>query len=383
MVAEGGIILISEGTYTETLEVSADDVTIRGEDRERVVLDGELRLSNGIVATGARVTVENLTVRNFLQNGVLVTGVTDDDGAGVARGPDGYLPEEAPPPVPGYLVQYVTAANNGLYGIYAFNRTGGIIRENQSSGGSDSGIYVGQCEHCNAWVTDNVVLFNAVGIELANASGVTISSNRIVDNRVGITVLSNYLEAHGPSESVTIVGNVIANNDQAATPVQANGAFGVGIGLAGTVDGVVRANLVTGNENVGIWLTSSEDFAPVGNRVEENVTSGNGVDVVYAPAALASGQGNCLVVAADVVTEPVTLAATGCTADLVPGSYVQPLHPPGISFGQVSIPDPRRGLGAVDDEPRTIGDVVDIPDLRDLPVPSPDLHEKDAASVAG
>src|SRR5690606_13080051 len=102
--------------------------------------------------------IENLTVRNFLQNGVLVTGVTDESGAGIARGPDGYLPESAPPPVPGYLVQYVTANNNGLYGIYAFNRTGGVIRENLASGGSDSGIYIGQCAACGALVESNVLV---------------------------------------------------------------------------------------------------------------------------------------------------------------------------------------------------------------------------------
>lgn len=135
-VADGGVILISPGVYHESLQVSADDVTVRGLDRNEVVIDGELTRNHGVVATGARVAVENLTVRNFLQNGVLLTGVTDENGAGIARGPDGYVPEAAPPPVPGYLVQYVTANNNGS----GFRRGEGLRRRpgDGSSAGDDA-----------------------------------------------------------------------------------------------------------------------------------------------------------------------------------------------------------------------------------------------------
>ncbi len=222
---------------------------------------------------------------------MLITGVTDENGAGVARGPDGYLPEQSPPPVPGYLVQYVTAENNGLYGIYAFNRTDGVIRDNLASGGSDSGIYVGQCEQCGALVQSNVITFNAAGVELANASGVVITGNRIVHNRIGISVLSNYLEAHGPTRGVEIVGNLIADNDEPQTPAQAGGAFGVGLGLGGTVDAEVRANTISGNDAVGVWITSSEDFAPTGNHVVDNVWGENGVDVAMAASELVPGSG--------------------------------------------------------------------------------------------
>lgn len=369
LVAEGGIILISAGTYTDTLEVRADDVTVRGEDRNAVILDGELSRSNGVVGTGERITVENLTVRNFLQNGVLITGVTDENGAGVARGPDGYLPEQTPPPVPGYLVQYVTAENNGLYGIYAFNRTDGVIRDNLASGGSDSGIYVGQCEQCAALVQDNVVTFNASGVELANASGVVITGNRIVHNRIGISVLSNYLEAHGPTRGVRIVGNLIADNDEPQTPAQAGGAFGVGLGLGGTVDAEVRANTISGNDAVGVWITSSEDFAPTDNRVADNTWGGNGVDVAMAASELVPGSGNCLASSSPLVTSPTGI--TGC--DLPSAPFVQTPAPKGLIFSQVPIPPQRAGLGDVDEVPRTLPDVVEMPSLDGILPPSADL----------
>lgn len=369
LVAEGGIILISAGTYTDTLEVQADDVTVRGEDRNAVILDGELTRSNGVVGTGERVTVENLTVRNFLQNGVLITGVTDENGAGVARGPDGYLPDQTPPPVPGYLVQYVTAENNGLYGIYAFNRTDGVIRDNLASGGSDSGIYVGQCEQCAALVQDNVVTFNASGVELANASGVVITGNRIVHNRIGISVLSNYLEAHGPTRGVRIIGNLIADNDEPQTPAQAGGAFGVGVGLGGTVDAEVRANTISGNDAVGVWITSSEDFAPTDNRVADNAWGENGVDVAMAASELVPGSGNCLESSSPLVTSPAGIA--GCALTSAP--FVQAPAPKGLIFSRVPIPAPRAGLADVDEMPRTLPSVVEMPSLDGILPPSADL----------
>ncbi|QOR71076.1 right-handed parallel beta-helix repeat-containing protein [Ruania alkalisoli] len=373
MVAPGGLILISPGTYEGTLEVSADDVTVRGEDRNDVVLDGGLTASNGIVGTGERITVENLTVRNYLQNGVLITGVTDDSGAGIARGPDGYVPSEAPPPVPGYLVQYVTASNNGLYGIYAFNRTSGVIQHNLASGGSDSGIYVGQCADCNAAVTGNVVVRNAVGIELANASTVSVTGNRIVDNRVGISVLSNYLEAHGPTQSLHVAGNVIADNDQAETPTHASGGFGIGIGLAGAVDADIRSNLIAGHENVGLWITSSEDFAPIGNAIGPGTWADNGLDIAYSPSEHAPGTGNCIESGTEVTTDPDGIAAIACEEPLPTGTYTQPPAPDGISFADVARPDERPGLADIDEQPRQLPEAVELPDVTSIDIPSADL----------
>ena len=368
LIADGGIIMIDEGTYHGTLEVSADDVTVRGADRNKVILDGELDASSGIVGTGKRFTVENLTVRNYLQNGVLVTGVTDENGAGIARGPDGYIPDDVPDPVPGYLVQKVTAENNGLYGIYAFNRTGGIIRDNLATGGSDSGIYVGQCASCNALVENNVMQWSAVGLELANASDVTVTGNRIVENRIGVTVLSNYLEAHGPTKNTQIVGNVISNNNAVETPEHASGAFGTGIGLAGTVGARVASNRIEGNDNVGISIMSSEDFAPSDTSIDDNAWGSNGLDVAFTPSATAKGEKNC--VADGATTDP---AVERCFDG--PGSYVQPEPPAGISFAKVALPPERPGLDSVDETPRTLPDTIELPSLDDSDVPDADLLE--------
>src|SRR5690606_24179229 len=69
--APGDLILIAPGTYHESVNVTTDDLTIRGLDRSAVVLDGEFELDNGIRVLGASgVVVENLTAQNYTTNGV-------------------------------------------------------------------------------------------------------------------------------------------------------------------------------------------------------------------------------------------------------------------------------------------------------------------------
>jgi hypothetical protein len=65
-------------------------------DRNGVVLDGEFRRTNGIRVLGAdSVTIENMTARRYVLNGFYWTGVD------------------------GYRGSYLTAYNDGDYGIYA------------------------------------------------------------------------------------------------------------------------------------------------------------------------------------------------------------------------------------------------------------------------
>ena len=100
----GDLILISPGTYKEGVTVETEDLVIRGADRNTVIIDGEFTRENGIKILADGVAVENLTARNNTANGVFWTGSYEDD----------YV-------LKGYRASYVTAYNNGLYGVYAFN----------------------------------------------------------------------------------------------------------------------------------------------------------------------------------------------------------------------------------------------------------------------
>ena len=56
LVAEGGMVLVSRGVYHEQVVIDRPNITVRGEDRNETVIDGEGRRPFGIVATADGVT---------------------------------------------------------------------------------------------------------------------------------------------------------------------------------------------------------------------------------------------------------------------------------------------------------------------------------------
>lgn len=358
-VEPGGLVLVSAGTYRESVTILKNDVTLRGTDRNRVVLDGEGRRSNGVVVGAAGVVVENLTAKDYLLNGVLVTGVVDRHGTGIGRGSDGYhhLDTAKYPPVPDFTVRYVSALNNGLYGIYAFNRRHGTIAHSYASGSADSGIYVGQCERCDILVTDNVAELNAVGYESANSSGVTVVRNRFTRNRVGLTMSSDYQEAYAPQRAAVVAGNLVSANNESQTPEQADGGFGIGIGLGGSTGVVLVRNRIEGNASAGLLVGPAEDLPARANRAVGNLVRRNGVDLAYSASAQSGGPSpNCLVVPAGARTSPDPWPAfLRCVRGApVVGDFpvlrLQPA-PAGIPFLDVARPGP---LPSMPGDPATV-----------------------------
>lgn len=343
-VAPGGTIVIAPGVYDEQLQISTPDVTVRGEDRNRTVIDGGGIRPYGVVVIADGVTVENLTVTGATFYGVLFTGLHDQNGPSAPTA-DGYVawdPEEFPP-LQRFLVDHVTAYNNGLYGIYSFNSQHGVIRDSYASGSADSGIYVGQCENCDVLVTGNIAERNAVGFENANASdSVVIAGNRFSGNRVGMTLLSSYQEAFTPQRGNTVVGNLISDNVEAESPAQADGAFATGVGISGGVGNVFTDNRISGNTRAGVILANTEDLPAASNAFEGTAFEGNGVDVANASAPRTPATGNC--VSGTPTSFPVDLAAqlaaacAGAADAQSAGEPSGPAAPPGLSFKRVPAP---------------------------------------------
>jgi len=382
-VAPGGTVLVGPGLYLESVVVDVPDVTVRGTDRDGVVLDGELSRSDGIHVTADGVRIENLTVRRFAVNGVLVTRV-------VTAGAEGYE-EGATTPEEGFLerfeVSHVTAANNGLYGIYALHARHGTIRDSYASGSADAGIYVGQCTRCDVLVAGNVAERNAVGFEDANASGVVVVGNRLVGNRVGATMTSTYLEQFPPQRDNVVVGNLVAANDRVDAPEQAEGGFGIGIGIGGGVGNTVERNRIAGNPGAGLVVQHSEDFAASGNRIAGNRFDGNGVDVADLSAARAPSSGNCFEANELTTAVPADLVerAPCGGAPAVVGGVVQELAPsvPGTPFPDVPPGPPQPDAPAREAPAARLPDQVPMPDLAAVVVPPLDLLADRAAVAVG
>ena len=268
----GDLVLVSPGVYREAVVVRTPRIVLRGENRNDVIFDGDDKLENGILVEADGVAVENLTVRRYAVNGVLITKSFATERAKV----------DLAKPLRGYRVSYVTAANNGLYGIYAFGARGGLIEHSYASGHPDSGIYIGQCKPCDAVVRDSIGEFNAVGYEGTNASGgLYIITSIWRNNRLGMTPNTQDYEKLAPQGDAVLAANLVADNNELAAPPQAEGAFGVGIAVGGGAANQVLNNRVVGNRSIGIVVTDLDGYAPERNVVRGNKLEANGTDLAY------------------------------------------------------------------------------------------------------
>jgi plastocyanin len=258
--APGDLVLIGPGIYHESVRVLTPYLTIRGTDRNKVILDGQFHLPNGVhVAEADGVVVENLTARHYLLNGVYWNSVN------------------------GYRASYVSAYANGDYGIYAFNSVWGRFDHDYAAGNPDSGFYIGQCYPCHAVITDVLAEDNAVGYSGTNAGGdLLIVNSEWADNMAGIVPNTLDSEKLAPQRGATIAGNWVHDNnnvDAPAKPLQTV-ALGIGIVVAGGLDNVVIGNLVEDHRAYGIAVFPIIDanlWLSGGNQVRDNRVRRSGI----------------------------------------------------------------------------------------------------------
>jgi hypothetical protein len=231
---EGDLILIAPGTYNEAVQVTTNNIIIRGLDRNTVILDGNFELDNGIRVVGANgVALENMTAMNYTKNGFFWTGVT------------------------GYRGDYLTAWRNGDYGVYVFDSVGGVIDNSYGAGSPDAGVYVGQCYPCDSLINHFTAEFNGLGYSGTNSGGNMVIVNSVFrNNRAGVVPNSGSYELCYPERKTTIIGNLVYDNNQPDTPAidVAILAMGNGILSAGGVQNIIERNRVWNHNKTGIGL---------------------------------------------------------------------------------------------------------------------------------
>lgn len=230
----GDLVLIAPGVYSEAVVVTTDEVTIRGLDRNEVILDGGFEMENGIFVPGANgVAVENMTARNYTANGFFWTGVE------------------------GYRGSYLTSYRTGDYGIYAFDSVKGQLEHSYASGSPDAGFYIGQCYPCDAVIDDVISEYNGLGYSGTDSGGnLLIVNSTFRRNRAGIVPNSGSYELCYPGRENTIVGNLVHDNNETDNPAidVALLAQGNGILVAGSVRNTIERNLVWNHDRTGIGL---------------------------------------------------------------------------------------------------------------------------------
>ena len=272
----GDLVLISPGTYHESVKIDRDEIVVRGIDRNKVIIDGRDDLINGFEISADSVAIENLTVKSFRQNGVVFSGALRE-----LKGEYGVYGSESNT-LDGYRVSYVTTYNNGLYGIYAFASKNGLIEHSYASGHPDSGLYVGQCRPCNVVIRASVAENNAIGYYGTNAStNVWVVESVFRGNRLGITPNSQDAEMLSPQKGATIAANLVEDNDNPDAPPIPKGFFGGGIVVGGGLSNLITKNVVQGHSWAGIAIMSISDVLPAENRIIENESIDNETDLLF------------------------------------------------------------------------------------------------------
>lgn len=270
----GGMVLIAPGVYREQVTVTTPFLTIRGEDRNRTIVDGGFERAYGIqVLEADGVVIQNLTARHALLNGFEWNDVH------------------------GYAGSYLTAYDDGDYGIFAYDSEYGEIDHSYASGHPDSGFYIGQCDPCHAVITDVESVDNAAGFSGTNTGAdLAIVNSEWHDNLAGIVPNTLDSELGAPQHGTVIAGNHVHDNGNPDAPTKAltYPAFGMGIAVTGGRGNLIAENLVQDSATYGIvvmpivdrnlWVTSD-------NVVRDNVVEGSGqADLALgAPAA----EGDC------------------------------------------------------------------------------------------
>ena len=306
-------MLVSPGVYRESVTVGTDGIVLRGVDRNRTILDGEFKRANGVFVVGADgVAVENLTARNFTENGFFWSGVL------------------------GYRGSYLTAYRNGDYGVYAYDSQYGQFDHSYASGSPDSGFYIGQCNPCHAVITDVVSEYNQLGYSGSNSSGDLYLVNSVWSrNRTGIVPNSFDGEELSPQGQATIAGNVVDDNGDAArrahrrrrpsTPPSA-----VGIVIAGGIGNIdhEEPRRATTPRSGSCWRRASGSrscrTSRPANQVTDNVVEGSGLadlaSVLPTPTDGNCFSGNTFSTSAPANIEQVMPCDGAGTGDLATGA---------------------------------------------------------------
>jgi cytochrome c peroxidase len=270
----GDVIEVMPGVYKEEVKVDLDNITLRGVGAAtapvpggvaRPVLDGEKKLSDGVLATGSNFVIENFDLQHYVANGVVAQHARN------------------------VTFRNLKIDDTGLYGVYPVSCTGVRIEGCVATGIADAALYVGQSR--DIVVRDSEAHDNVTGIEIENSVNAVVENNYVHDNTGGILV---FILPNNPSKvghNCIVRNNRVINNNHAnfANPnsIVANVPPGTGVMVMAADNNEVTGNEIRGNDCYGVAVFSLEvafekgtafDVGPVpeNNWIHDNTYSDNG-----------------------------------------------------------------------------------------------------------
>ena len=233
----GSVISIQPGIYNEAVVINKKDIFLFGSG-EGVIIQNPGGIENGITVmdNANNVVIKNITVKNFEENGILLTHVK------------------------GFLISNVTAINNGEYGIFPVYCEDGVIDHCFASGHTDTGIYVGQSK--NVLMIFNRATGNVDGIEIENCSNVSATKNESYGNTGGLLVVLLPGLTVKSSANILLNDNYIHDNNLPNFAPPGNGfeigvPRGSGLLIVGADNVIVKDNKISNNGFVGTAVVST------------------------------------------------------------------------------------------------------------------------------
>ncbi|MFF6781195.1 right-handed parallel beta-helix repeat-containing protein [Streptomyces sp. NPDC012510] len=290
---EGETVLLTAGTFRESVTVRTSGLTLRGAGhntviapaRKKAATDTCAKEGNGICVVGTK----NRNVKNVTVASLTVTGFT---GSGVSAASTDRL-----------AVRDVAAVRNGVWGIAQEASVRGVFRNNIARLNGDAGLFLANTIKAEQGATDtkgtvvahNRLENNRIGLTVRRLRNLMVADNHVTGNCVGIFVVGD--ENKPRAGALTVRENDIERNNRSCPKTARLDALqGTGIVLTGTEDTLVTGNQI--RENVGnsplsggivVWKsfvgTTSER-----NRITDNVVEHNApADLVNTDTA---GKGN-------------------------------------------------------------------------------------------
>ncbi len=264
--APGDTVEVMAGEYHETVYIDKNDMTLRGVviDRKWPVLDGKLKLNDGILVAGHGVTVERLFVKGYKGNAIMTQGANN------------------------FKIINNRVGGPAFYGIFPQFGKNGLVANNIVWGIEDAAIYAGMCE--NVDILYNETFGNVMGIETENSKNMLVEGNYVHDNTVGVVLTLVPGLPIKRAENTIVRNNFIINNNEKnfAPPgaLAASNPPGIG-GLVFGVDSTVwENNIISGNDSAGIMYADLGFFSmppdpkadprPDKSRVLNNIFINNG-----------------------------------------------------------------------------------------------------------
>ncbi len=299
----GDTIIVRPGVYRESLDIGANGIRLIG---FHAVLEPGATPGNSLCnqpdpsdptapvpetgicvhgqidpATGDVLqTVDNVVVAGFTVNGFTGDGTFVYGGRNFSAFNDEF-------------------SHNGGYGIFALRSENDNFVGNLSHDNGDAGFYVGESPDANVVIEHNVSWRNTgEGLLFRDSLGGHVSDNVFTGNCFGVSAFNTGVP--GPGGSVRISDNWIVANNKACPGTDGPALSGIGLGIAGDSNVVVRHNVIINNNpsgpsdvpTGGIVLVDTTAFGgatPDNNTIVGNFLHGNVPNDIFSDG---SGTGN-------------------------------------------------------------------------------------------